>query len=47
LVEHDLIAFARMSNGIDRAFARGADGRDANINSIEAIVRALWEFPLS
>ena len=47
LVEHNLIALTRVANGVDRAFARSANGRDAYINGIGAIARTCGEFPLT
>ena len=46
LIENHLVGLAGMTNGIKRAFSGGSDRRDANINRIKPIVRALWEIPL-
>jgi hypothetical protein len=47
LIDNNLIAFARMSNGIDRAFGCGTNGRDANIYRVGAISRTCRELPLT
>ena len=47
LVEDNLVTLASMLDGIDRTFTGCTDGRDANINGIDAIVGTLRKRPLT